>query len=381
MEDDLNLKPEADRFWGMIKDSRRGKFKIYIGMAAGVGKTYRMLKEAHALLLSGADVCIGIIETHNRAETARLIEGIPVIPHKQMYYKGKLLEELDIEAVKLRKPEVILIDELAHTNIPGSKNAKRWQDVQEILDEGISVISAVNIQHIESINKDVEKIAGIEVKERVPDSIIQSADEVVNIDLTIDELLKRLQEGKIYEKSKINIALENFFREEKLLQLRELALREAAEQVGRKITRQVAVASRKVNAVMTCISTNDLSAKNLIRRSSRLAALYDSKWIVLYVQTPRESLERISSSEQRKLINNLKLAAELDAEIVKIKSPDIAQTIFETAVKKEAGIIVIGRPVYSIFNSLFRKNIMKELIKKAQNYSIDILIISNHEKS
>ncbi|HEX3072685.1 MAG TPA: sensor histidine kinase KdpD, partial [Ignavibacteriales bacterium] len=351
-----------------------------IGMAAGVGKTYRMLKEAHALLARGADVCIGIIETHKRADTARLIDGIPALPMKKSYYKGRLLEELDLDAVKLRKPEVILIDELAHTNIPGSKNAKRWQDVQEILDTGISVISAVNIQHIESINKEVEKIAGIEVKERVPDSIIQAADEVVNIDLTIDELIKRLHEGKIYDSSKVGIALTNFFKEEKLLQLRELALKEVAGQVGRKITREVAAPSRNVNAILTCISTNDKSAKNMIRRSSRLAALYDSHWVVMYVQTPRESLERISSAEQRMLINNLKLAAELDAEIIKIKGTDIAQAIYDTAIKKDAGIIIMGRPVYDFFKSFWRPNLLKKIIKRTKDNNIDILIIAN-EKS
>ena len=187
----------AEQFLNLIRKSRRGKFKIYIGMSAGVGKTYRMLQEARSLLKNGIDVKIGYIETHNRKETHELLEGLPVVPRRQLFYKGKELEELDVQAVINLRPEVVIIDELAHTNIEGSKNEKRWQDVIEIIDAGINVISAVNIQHIESLNEEVKTITGVEVKERIPDSVVAQADEVVNIDLTADELITRLKEGKI----------------------------------------------------------------------------------------------------------------------------------------------------------------------------------------
>src|SRR5665213_3647067 len=229
-----NKKPltdkNADEFLKLIRNSRRGKFKIYIGMSAGVGKTFRMLQEAHALLRNGVDVKIGYIETHNRKETHDLLEGLPLLPRRKLFYKGKELEEMDVQAVINLHPEIVIVDELAHTNIEGSKNEKRWQDVMDILDAGINVISAVNIQHIESLQQEIKSITGIDVAERIPDSIVKAADEVVNIDLTADELIVRLKEGKIYEKAKIETALNNFFKGDHILQLRELALKEVASQ-------------------------------------------------------------------------------------------------------------------------------------------------------
>ena len=204
----------AEEFLHLINSSKRGKLKIYIGMSAGVGKTYRMLQEAHVLLQNGIDVKIGYIETHNRKETHELLEGLPIIPRRKLFYKGKELDELDVPATIVLRPEIVIIDELAHTNIEGSKNKKRWQDVFEILDAGINVITAVNIQHLESLNDEVKAVTGIEVNERIPDTVLASADEVVNIDLTADELITRLKEGKIYEQSKIPSALSNFFKNE-----------------------------------------------------------------------------------------------------------------------------------------------------------------------
>ena len=232
-------KKSALEFLDLIKKSRRGKFKVYIGMSAGVGKTYRMLQEAHALLRNGIDVKIGYIETHNREETHALLEGLPVIPRRKLFYKGKELEELDVAAVINLRPEVVIVDELAHTNIEGSKNDKRWQDVLEILAAGINVISAVNIQHIESLNDEVKAITGVEVKERIPDSVLAQADEVVNIDLTADELIVRLKEGKIYDPAKVENALKNFFKGDHILQLRELALKEVASQVERTVESEI----------------------------------------------------------------------------------------------------------------------------------------------
>ena len=218
-------------FLDLVKKNRRGKLKIYIGMSAGVGKTYRMLQDAHLLLSNYIDVRIGYIETHFRKETHDLLAGIPIIQRKKIFYKAKELEEMDVQGIINAHPEIVIVDELAHTNVEGSKNAKRWQDVLDILDSGISVISAVNIQHLESINEEIEKITGIPITERIPDKILEVADEIVNIDLTADELLDRLKAGKIYQSDKIEQALNNFFKSEKILQLRELALKEVAHQV------------------------------------------------------------------------------------------------------------------------------------------------------
>ena len=216
MEKEENVK----HFLDLIKRSRRGKFKIYIGMIAGVGKSYRMLQEAHEMQENGVDVQIGYIETHGRAGTEALLEELAIIPRKKVFYKGKEIEEMDLDSILRLHPELVIVDELAHTNIEGSRNEKRWQDVMELLDAGINIISAVNIQHIESLNEEVKGIAGIEVKERIPDKVLQEADEVVNIDLTAEELINRLKAGKIYRPEKIELALNNFFKTDNILQLR-----------------------------------------------------------------------------------------------------------------------------------------------------------------
>ena len=237
--DTQDTRRSAEHFLALIKASHRGKFKVYIGMSAGVGKTYRMLQEAHQLLDAGVDVQIGYIETHGRPETEALTEGLPFIPRRKLFYKGKELEEMDMQAIINLHPDIVVVDELAHTNIEGSANPKRWQDVMQILDAGISVISAVNIQHIEGVNEQVQEITGIEVHERVPDSVLATADEVVNIDLTADELIERLKAGKIYKPDKVPTALSNFFRQENILQLRELALKEVALRVEKKVENEV----------------------------------------------------------------------------------------------------------------------------------------------
>lgn len=373
--------PDKDQtvqhFLNLIKKSKRGKFKIYIGMSAGVGKTYRMLQEAHALLRNGIDVKIGYIETHNRKETHELLHGLPVIPRRKLFYKGKELEELDVLAVINVRPEVVIVDELAHTNIEGSKNGKRWQDVLEIIDAGINVISAVNIQHIESLNEEIRKITGIEVKERIPDSVLTQADEVVNIDLTADELITRLKEGKIYEPAKIETALNNFFRSEHILQLRELALKEVASQVERKVETEIT----KVNAIkherfLACISSNDKTAKTVIRKTARLANYYNSKWYVLYVQIPAEATDKIPLDKQRHLINNFKLATELGAEIIKVENPNIAKTIIEQCDERQITTICIGKPHLSLFRLILATNVFNELLKKLSSSEIDLVILS-----
>lgn len=355
----------------------KGKLKIYIGMSAGVGKTYRMLQEAHALLRNGANVQIGYIETHGRMETQAQLDGLPVIPRRQVFYKGKMLDELDVQAIFLLNPKVVIIDELAHTNIPGSKNEKRWQDVVDILNEGIDVITAVNIQHIESINTEVFHITGIEVKERVPDTILQIADEVVNIDLTAEELITRLKEGKIYDNSKVQHALQNFFKPEKILQLRELALKEVAGQVERKVDVEVTRdKSLRHEKFLACISSNHAISQKIIRKTARLASYYNSKWYVLYVQTRRESVDKIPLDKQRHLINNFKNATELGAEVIQVKEDNVAEAIMQTALEKNVTTVCIGKPHINLFQVILQTNVFKQLLRTLSLNDIDLIILS-----
>lgn len=375
--DDTNKETQAEHFLELIKKNRRGKFKVYIGMSAGVGKTYRMLQEAHTLLKSGIDVKVGFIETHQRSETQALLEGLPVVPRRKIFYRGKELEEMDVEAIIALRPEVVIVDELAHTNVEGSKNDKRWQDVMDILSVGINVISAVNIQHLESLNQEVFEITGIEVKERIPDKILSQADEVVNIDLTADELVARLKDGKIYKADKIDTALRNFFRNEKILQLRELALKEVASQVERKVESEVTkVTGLRHERFMACISSNEQTAKTVIRKTARLANYYNSKWYVLYVQTDKENASNIALAKQRHLINNFKMATELGAEIIKVKNNRIAKAIIEQAEERQITTICIGKPRFGLFRFILSTNVFNELLNKLSQSNTDLVILS-----
>jgi two-component system sensor histidine kinase KdpD len=367
----------VSRFLTMVKSSRRGKFKVYIGMSAGVGKTYRMLQEACALLKNGIDVQIGYVETHGRAETEALLPGLPVISRKKIFYKGKELEEMDSQAILNSHPEVVIVDELAHTNVEGGKNKKRWQDVIDMLDAGISVISAVNIQHLESMNHQIEAITSVPITERIPDKMLEIADEIVNIDLTADELIERLKEGKIYDRSKVNTALKNFFQPDKILQLRELALKEVAHYVERKIDieipKQIKLRSEKF---LACISSNADTAKIVIRKTARLASYYRSPWIVLYVQTDGESGDRIKLDKQRHLINNLKLATEMGGDVIRIKSNEITRTIMQIADERDITTICIGKPHLNLFQVILKTAVFNQLLKQIAAREIDLVILS-----
>lgn len=367
----------VQHFLELIRKSRRGKFKIYIGMSAGVGKTFRMLQEAQTLLRNGVDVKIGYIETHSRKETDLQLQGLPVLPRRKCFYRGKELDELDVQAVINLHPEVVIIDELAHTNIEGSTNEKRWQDVMDILDAGINVISAINIQHIESLYEEIKSITGIEVSERVPDSVLKEADEVVNIDLTADELVTRLKEGKIYTPDKIAMALQNFFQAEKILQLRELALKEVASQVERKIETELPrTGHMRAERFLACISSNHETAKKVIRKAARLASYYHSRWILLYVQTPKEDADKIGLAAQRHLINNFKLATELGAEVIKVKQSNIAKGIMEVAEQHAITTICIGKPHLSLYNVIRSTAVFNQLLTKLAASDIDVVILS-----
>ena len=367
----------VEHFLDLIKRSRRGKFKVYIGMIAGVGKTYRMLQEAHELLRAGVDVKIGYVETHGRPGTEALVPGLPVIPRRTLFYKGKELEEMDVTAIIQAHPEIVVVDELAHTNIEGSKNAKRWQEVMEILDAGISVISAINIQHIEGLNEEVSEIVGLEVKERVPDSVLEEADEVVNIDLTAEELIARLKAGKIYKPEKVQTALDHFFRTEHILQLRELALKEVALRVEKQVESGLSDGpSFRHEKFLACISSAEKTPRRLIRKVARLATRYDTKFAVLYVQTPKESTDRIPLANQRYLLNHFKLASELGGEVIQVQSRHVPEAIVDVCAKGKFTTVCVGKPSFSFWSLMGSLRRYRTLVRKLSPLSIDLIILS-----
>lgn len=374
----MNDEQNVQHFLDLIKKSRRGKFKIYIGMIAGVGKTYRMLLEAHDLLKNGVDVQIGYIESHGRAETEALIAGLPVIPRKKIFYKGKEVEEMDLQNILLIHPEIVIVDELAHTNIEGSLNEKRWQDVISLLDAGINVISAVNIQHIESLNEEIHDISGIEVKERIPDSVLEQADEVVNIDLTAEELVTRLKAGKIYQPEKIQIALNNFFKTENILQLRELALKEVALRVEKQVENEFILDVSRIRheRFLACISSNEKTPRKVIRKTARLATHYNTKFIALYVQTPKESTDRIPLANQRYLLNHFKLVTELGGEVMQEQSTDIIETIIKICKERQITTVCMGSPSFKIPKVFFSVTRYKKFIDSLSRANIDLIILA-----
>lgn len=373
----MDKEQNVQHFLDLIKRSRRGKFKVYIGMIAGVGKTYRMLQEAQQLLDSGVNVRIGYVETHGRVNTDAQLTGLPIIPRRKVFYKGKELEEMDLEAILNVHPEIVIVDELAHTNIEGSKNEKRWQDVFDLLDAGINVISAVNIQHIESLNEEVKDIAGIEVKERVPDSVLEQADEVVNIDLTAEELVTRLKAGNIYKPDKIQRALDNFFKSEHILQLRELALKEVALRVEKKVENEVIEnVGIRHEKFLACISSAEKTPRRVIRKTARLSTRYNSKFAVLYVQTPSESPNKIPLANQRYLINHFKLVADLRGEVIQVQSDDVVGSIIKTCREQQISTVCIGKPAFkwtSLFCSAWR---YRKLVNALALLNIDLVILA-----
>lgn len=370
----------AERFLRLVQQKRRGRLKVYLGLAAGVGKTYRLLQEAHELRQHGVDVVIGYVETHQRAGTVAQLRDLPVLPRKTLFYKGRALEEMDLAAVLQRRPQVVVVDELAHTNVPGSRNEKRWQDVEELVRAGISVLTAVNVQHLESLHDQVLKITGTDVQERVPDQVLKQADEVVNVDLTVGELRERLAEGKIYDPQKVPTALNNFFQAENLLQLRQLAVREVALLLGRQIENDaggaVAVAPERRNTdrLLACINANAPAAREIIRKTSRLADRFSAAaWYVLYVQTPAESADRIGLAAQRHLLHNLQLATELGAQILRVKDDDVVAAIRRVAQEKHATLLVCGvTGDKGLWRRFTRRGVTQDLIRAVAHSSTDL---------
>ena len=367
---------KALSFLRLIRRSQRGKLKIYLGYGPGVGKTWQMLLEGHRIKQEGIDVVVGLVETHGRLETAELVEGLEVIPRRRIQYHGITIDEMDLDAVLARQPKVALVDELAHTNAPGGKNLKRYQDVQILLEAGIHVISTLNIQHLESLYDTVETLVGVKVHERLPDSVLFDADEIVNVDLAPQDLLQRLREGKVYPKERVSTALENFFQRGNLDELRELTLRELASQID--IKRRSAPKEEQRAApdqVMVCLSSRGPNSAMLLRYGSRLAGRLNRDWYAVYIQTPSEAPTVIDATTQRYLLDTLTLANALGAMVFTYKGEDIADTILHFAREYRVGHIVIGRPSPLPFwkNWLGRKTIVERLILKAKGLTIVVV--------
>ena len=366
-----------DGFAELIERKRQGSLKVYLGYAAGVGKTYAMLQEGLRLKQQHVDVVIGYLEPHDRPETMALAEHLETVPPREWRVGDAVFHEMDVEAILARKPQVVLVDELAHTNIEGSENPKRWQDVMQILDAGISVISAVNIQHIEGLNEVVEEITGIEIRERVPDSVLAMADEVVNIDLTADELIERLKAGKIYRPDKIAAALGNFFTQDNLLQLRELALKEVALRVEKKVDSEVTGSETfRRDKLLAVIDSSEKRARRVIRKTARMATHLNAAFTVLYVQGDREADDRIPLARQRYLINNLNLATELGGEVRRIRSNSPVESIAGVCREQKINIVCIGRPEFSLFSLLKSAIRLRRLTVRLSRMNIDLFIFS-----
>ena len=366
----------ANAFLRKIRRSQRGRLKIYLGYSAGVGKTYQMLQEGHRLKNDGIDVVIGLLETHGRADIARLAQGLEVVPRRAQEYHGIAVEEMNVEAVLARKPQVALIDELAHTNVPGSRNAKRYEDVQDVLAAGIHVISSLNVQHLESLYNIVENAVGVKVRERLPDSILAEADEIVDVDLATADLRRRLEEGKVYPAERIETAMANFFTPANLEKLRELTLRELASQIDlRRREAQGEAGGAASDQVMVCLSSHGPNSEKLLRYGSRLAGKFNRNWYAIYVQTPSEEATVIDAGTQRYLSDTLTLAKQLGAMVFTYKGEDIADTILRFAREYRVGHIVVGRARQRPFWKRMGRNkaVVSDLIKNARGATIIVL--------
>jgi two-component system sensor histidine kinase KdpD len=367
-------------FADLVRTRERGKLKLYIGSAAGTGKTYRMLSEAHALHARGVDVVIGFVETHRRAETEAQIRDLEVVPRRRIEYRGVVLEEMDLDAVIARRPQVAIVDELAHTNVPGGGRDKRWQDVMALLDDGISVISAVNVQHLESLNDVIQRTLGVTVRETVPDWVVGMADQVVNLDISAEDLRQRLAEGKIYPIEKIQSALASFFTPENLTTLRELALREVASSVERAreeiAAREARPADRRtVDRLMVAMSSQAELTATLLRKASRIAGRLNQDWYCVYVQTPDESPSRIDTTLQRQLVANIQRAQALGAEVVKLQGADVAGALLGFARERGVTLIVVGRPGRPWWKRLLGGAVTDRLI--ANDAGVDVLVVAS----
>jgi two-component system sensor histidine kinase KdpD len=374
-------RPRPESFLDLIRQEGRGNLKIFLGFAPGVGKTYRMLQEAHQLKQKGVDVVIGIVDAHARKDTEKLMEGLEQISPRNVNYKGHILLDMDMDEVLKRLPELVIIDELAHTNAPGGHNEKRWQDVEECLAMGINVMTTMNVQHIESLNDDVARTTKVRVTETVPDRFLSElADEIVDVDLPVDELLGRLEEGKIYPRDSIATALRNFFQSHKLAALRELSLREVAKSVGARAAKKELTLSEESRGevpkerVLVAISPNYTNSGMLIRKGARLAGELNTDWDVIYIESPKNNERTRTIQETQRLHDNMDLARSLGAKTVRVEGQVIAHEILNYARENRIGKIVVGKTYHPWYIRLFREDIMSHILRESG--PIDVYVVS-----
>jgi two-component system sensor histidine kinase KdpD len=370
-----DTKPAPEHFLSLIQRQQRGRLKIYLGFAAGVGKTYEMLQEARRLKRRGVDVVIGFIETHGRAETAAQIGDLEQVPRRRIEYHGVVLEEMDLDAILARRPTVCLVDELAHTNAPGSRYSKRYQDVEELLRAGINVICALNIQHLESLHDIVETATGVKVKERIPDYVVSLADQLVNVDLSAEDLRERLTAGKIYPAPRIETALQNFFTQANLTQLRELAMEEIAYRLDRRrLEQKEGIGRGGSERVMVSLSSRGPNPAGLLRKGARIADRLGAPWYAVYIQTPSENLEKVDAATQRRIHDTLALAQQLGGIQQTFKGADVVSTI--AAFVQEYGIthIVLGRSRLPWYRRWLGRSILDRLLWAVPH--VDVVVVA-----
>jgi two-component system sensor histidine kinase KdpD len=372
-------RPTADALLARIKEKDRARLRIYIGAAPGVGKTYEMLQEAHALRARGLDVVIGYVETYGRRDTEAQLKDLETVPRRKVEHREVTLEEMDVDAIIRRHPQICVVDELAHTNVPGSRHDKRYEDVLDILDAGIHVMTAVNIQHLETLNDAVARATGVRVRETIPDTFLDRADEVINVDVTVEELRNRLREGKIYRPEKVEQALSNFFRKGNLSTLRELALRAVADEVGEKAASYRARAGLEPalipERVMVCMSSNAL-APRVIRTGARIAGRLGSRWYAVYVETPRERGERIKPRDADALQQNIKLAETLGATVVRVKADKPADGLIAFAQREGVTHVIFGQSARTIWDLLLRGSTLNKFLGAMPDAAVQVVPLS-----
>ena len=369
-------RPTADALLARIKEKDRARLRIYIGAAPGVGKTYEMLQEAHALRARGLDVVIGYVETYGRRDTEAQLKDLEIVPRRKVEHRGVTLEEMDVDAILRRHPQICILDELAHTNVPGSRHDKRYEDVLDILDAGIHVMTAVNIQHLETLNDAVARATGVRVRETIPDTFLDRADEIINVDVTVEELRSRLREGKIYRPEKVEQALSNFFRKGNLSTLRELALRAVADEVGEKAAsyraREGLEPALIPERVMVCMSSNAL-APRVIRTGSRIAGRLGSRWYAVYVETPSERGDRINPRDADALQQNIKLAETLGATVVRVKADKPAHGLIAFAQREGVTHVIFGQSARSRWELLVRGSTLDKFLGAVPDAAVQVV--------
>jgi two-component system sensor histidine kinase KdpD len=373
-------RPSAEALLARLQEREHARLRIYIGAAPGVGKTYAMLQEAHALRARGLDVVIGLVETYGRKETEAQLRDLEVVPRRRLEHRGVTLEEMDVDAIVGRHPQVCLVDELAHSNVPGSRHEKRYQDVLALLDAGIHVLTAVNIQHLETLNDAVARVTGVRVRETVPDTFLDRADEVINVDVTVEELRNRLREGKVYKPEKVEQALSHFFRKGNLSTLRELALRAVADEVGEKAAsyrvREGLEPALIPERVMVCMSSNAL-APRVIRAGARIAGRLGSKWYAVYVETPHETAARIRPDDAQALAGNIRLAENLGATVVRVRAERPAEGLVAFAQREGVTHVIFGQTARSRWEILLRGSTLDRFLAAVPDAAVQVVPIGD----